>query len=228
MIVAGSMIGSGIFIVSADIARQVGAPGWLLVVWIITGLLTIVAALSYGELVALFPNAGGQYVYLREAHGPLWGFLYGWTLFLVIQTGTIATGAYFDLPAVVITAIITVILVIGIRASAGFNAGMVIVKLAIVLFVIAVGVFYIDAKNCQPFAPFGYTGVSFFGKTLFGQTGLGGEPLGVLAGAAIIFFAYIGFDSVSTHAEEAKRPQRDVPIGIIASFVRKNRKFLRV
>jgi len=93
MIVAGSMIGSGIFIVSADIARQVGAPGWLLMVWIITGLLTIVAALSYGELAALFPNAGGQYVYLREAHGPLWGFLYGWTLFLVIQTGTVAAVA---------------------------------------------------------------------------------------------------------------------------------------
>src|SRR5205809_715657 len=90
MIVAGSMIGSGIFIVSADIARQVGAPGWLLVVWIITGLLTLMAALSYGELAAMMPKAGGQYVYLREAFSPLWGFLYGWTLFLVIQTGTIA------------------------------------------------------------------------------------------------------------------------------------------
>jgi APA family basic amino acid/polyamine antiporter len=90
MIVAGSMIGSGIFIVSADIARQVGAPGWLLMVWILTGLLTVVAALSYGELAAMFPDAGGQYIYLREAHGPLLGFLYGWTLFLVIQTGTIA------------------------------------------------------------------------------------------------------------------------------------------
>ncbi|MGH7491592.1 MAG: APC family permease [bacterium] len=93
MIVAGSMIGSGIFIVSADIARQVGSSGWLLMVWIITGLLTVIAALSYGELAALFPEAGGQYVYLREAHGPLWGFLYGWTLFLVIQTGTIAAVA---------------------------------------------------------------------------------------------------------------------------------------
>src|SRR5437660_250925 len=90
MIVAGSMIGSGIFIVSADIARQVGAPGWLLVVWIVTGLLTVMAALSYGELAAMMPKAGGQYVYLREAFSPLWGFLYGWTLFLVIQTGTIA------------------------------------------------------------------------------------------------------------------------------------------
>jgi len=93
MIVAGSMIGSGIFIVSAEIARQVGAPGWLLVVWIVTGLLTVMAALSYGELAAMMPKAGGQYVYLREAFSPLWGFLYGWTLFLVIQTGTIAAVA---------------------------------------------------------------------------------------------------------------------------------------
>ncbi|MGA9996250.1 MAG: amino acid permease [Pyrinomonadaceae bacterium] len=93
MIVAGSMIGSGIFIVSADIGRQVGSPGWLLVVWIVTGLLTVMAALSYGELAAMMPKAGGQYVYLREAFSPLWGFLYGWTLFLVIQTGTIAAVA---------------------------------------------------------------------------------------------------------------------------------------
>jgi APA family basic amino acid/polyamine antiporter len=90
MVVAGSMIGSGIFIVSAEIARQVGAPGWLLVVWIITGILTLIGALSYGELAAMMPHAGGQYVYLREAFSPLAGFLYGWTFFLVIQTGTIA------------------------------------------------------------------------------------------------------------------------------------------
>jgi APA family basic amino acid/polyamine antiporter len=90
MIVAGSMIGSGIFIVSAEISRQVGSPGWLLVVWIVTGLLTVTAALSYGELAAMMPKAGGQYVYLREAFSPLWGFLYGWTFFLVIQTATIA------------------------------------------------------------------------------------------------------------------------------------------
>src|SRR5437667_8778267 len=93
MLVAGSMIGSGIFIVSAEIARQVGAPGWLLVVWLITGVLTITAALSYGELAAMMPKAGGQYVYLREAFSPLCGFLYGWTFFLVIQTGTIAAVA---------------------------------------------------------------------------------------------------------------------------------------
>jgi basic amino acid/polyamine antiporter, APA family len=90
MIVAGSMIGSGVFIVSADIARTVGSPAGLLAVWLITGLLTTVAALSYGELAGMFPQAGGQYVYLRETYSPLFGFLYGWTLFLVIQTGTIA------------------------------------------------------------------------------------------------------------------------------------------
>src|SRR3989441_6233977 len=93
MIVAGSMIGSGIFIVSADIARQVGSAGGLILTWVITGLLTLTAALSYGELAAMMPKAGGQYVYLREAFSPLWGFLYGWTLFLVIQTGTIAAVA---------------------------------------------------------------------------------------------------------------------------------------
>jgi len=90
MIVVGSMIGSGIFLVAADIARQTGSPGGLILTWVLTGILTIAAALCYGELAAMFPRAGGQYVYLREAFSPLWGFLYGWTLFLVIQTGTIA------------------------------------------------------------------------------------------------------------------------------------------
>jgi APA family basic amino acid/polyamine antiporter len=90
MLVIGSMIGSGIFIVSAEIGREVGSPALLIGAWVVTGLMTIVAALSYGELAAMMPRAGGQYVYLREALGPLWGFLYGWTLFLVIQTGTIA------------------------------------------------------------------------------------------------------------------------------------------
>jgi APA family basic amino acid/polyamine antiporter len=93
MIVVGSMIGSGIFIVSADIARTVGAPAYVLLVWIITGLVTMVAALSYGELAGMMPQAGGQYVYLREAYNPLTAFLYGWTFFMVIQTGTIAAVA---------------------------------------------------------------------------------------------------------------------------------------
>jgi basic amino acid/polyamine antiporter, APA family len=93
MIVAGSMIGSGIFIVSADITRNVGSAGWLIAVWLITGLMTLVAAVSYGELSAMFPKAGGQYVYLKEAFNPLTGFLYGWSFFTVIQTATIAAVA---------------------------------------------------------------------------------------------------------------------------------------
>src|SRR5436190_23722011 len=90
MLVMGSMIGSGIFIVSAEIAREVDSPALLIGAWLVTGFLTIVGALSYGELAAMMPLSGGQYVYLRESLGPLWGFLYGWTLFLVIQTGTVA------------------------------------------------------------------------------------------------------------------------------------------
>lgn len=90
MIVSGSMIGSGIFIVASDMTRQVGSAGWLILVWVITGIMTILAAVSYGELSAMFPKAGGQYVYLKEAYNPLVGFLYGWSFFAVIQTGTIA------------------------------------------------------------------------------------------------------------------------------------------
>ena len=90
MVVIGSMIGSGIFLVSADMGRMIGSPGWLLAAWVLTGALTIAGALSYGELAAMMPRAGGQYVYLRESYSPLWGFLYGWTLFTIIQTGTIA------------------------------------------------------------------------------------------------------------------------------------------
>src|SRR5438874_5563630 len=89
-LVMGSMIGSGIFIVSADISRLVDSPALLIAAWLVTGFMTVVGALSYGELAAMMPRAGGQYVYLRESLGHLWGFLYGWTLFLVIQTGTIA------------------------------------------------------------------------------------------------------------------------------------------
>jgi basic amino acid/polyamine antiporter, APA family len=130
-----------------------------------------------------------------------------------------STGSMFDLPAVVITFIVTVVLVKGIRESAGFNTAMVIVKLAIVLLVIVLGAMYVKPENWHPYAPFGYSGLSIFGRTILGETGPAGAPVGVLAGAAMIFFAYIGFDSVSTHAEEARNPQRDVPIGLIVSLI---------
>ncbi|HVX12367.1 MAG TPA: amino acid permease [Pirellulales bacterium] len=128
------------------------------------------------------------------------------------------TGAWFDAPALAISLLITAILVIGIRESAGFNAAMVIVKVGVVLFVIAVGAWYINPENWHPFAPYGYTGLSFFGYSLDGHVDDAGKPVGMLAGAAVIFFAYIGFDAVSTQAEEARNPQRDVPIAIIASL----------
>jgi len=131
----------------------------------------------------------------------------------------VSTGSIMDLPGVLIAIAVTIVLVIGIRESAGVNTLIVGLKVAIVLFVIVVGAFYVNPANWHPFAPYGLTGLSFFGHTLWGQTGKGGEPLGMLSGAAVIFFAYIGFDSVSTHAEEAKNPKRDVPIGIIVSLV---------
>ena len=144
----------------------------------------------------------------------------GWAPFkLDTATGKIsASGSWIDLPAIVITALVTVVLVRGIRQTATFNASMVILKLIIVVFVIVVGAFYVNPKNWTPFAPFGLSGISFFGKTLFGKS-MGGVPVGMLAGAAISFFAYIGFDSISTHAEEAKRPHKDVPIAIISSLL---------
>src|SRR5215468_6323479 len=128
------------------------------------------------------------------------------------------TGAYVNLPAVVIVAAVTAILVKGIHESARFNATMVGVKLSCVLFVLVVGGYYVNPANWKPFAPYGYGGLNFLGFTL-GKTDAGGQPLGMLAGAAIAFFSYIGFDAVSTQAEEARNPSRDVPIGILASLL---------
>lgn len=129
------------------------------------------------------------------------------------------TGSVLDLPAILVVALLTVILVIGIRESARFNTIMVAIKVSVVLLVILLGAFFVDPRNWVPFAPFGWAGVSILGKTVWGQTTSSGVPVGMLSGAALIFFAYIGFDSVSTHAEEARNPQRDVPIGIIASLL---------
>jgi len=140
--------------------------------------------------------------------------------FLLDKQGHFApSGTWFDLPAMVIVAILATVLVIGIRESARFNNTMVAIKVAIVLLVIGLGVFFVKTANWHPFAPFGWAGLSLFGKPLWGQTASDGTPVGMLAGAAIIFFAYIGFDSVSTHAEEARNPKRDVPFGIIASLL---------
>ena len=130
-----------------------------------------------------------------------------------------STGAFINLPAVLVVGLLTAILVKGIRESATANAVMVAVKVGAVLFVILVGAYYVNPDNWDPFAPYGWTGVSFFGTPVAGGVNAKGDPAGMLAGAAIIFFAYIGFDAVSTQAEEAKNPQRDMPIGIIGSLL---------
>jgi basic amino acid/polyamine antiporter, APA family len=166
-----------------------------------------------------FPEVIGK-APLEWNHSAAWGDPSNWVTF---------TGSYVNLPAVVIVIIVTAILVKGISESASFNALMVFIKVAAVLFVILVGAFFINPANWTQsvtpdgrtgFAPFGWGGFSFFGfeSLTIGQR-VEGRPVGMLAGAALIFFAYIGFDSVSTHAEEAKNPKRDVPIGIIASLV---------
>ncbi len=131
----------------------------------------------------------------------------------------VGTGSVLDLSALIIVSVVTLVLILGIRESASLNAAMVALKVGIVLFVIAVGAFYVDPANWRPFAPYGMTGINFFGWTVAGRSDAGGQPLGMLAGAGIIFFSYIGFDSVSTHAEEARNPRRDVPIGILTSLV---------
>lgn len=139
-------------------------------------------------------------------------------LALETQTGLVyLSGHFVDVPALLITAIVTIILVIGIRESAGFNTAMVILKICIVIFVIAVGSFYLNPANWfRNFAPYGYGGITL---PFLSHGPVGAQPVGMLAGAATIFFAYIGFDSISTHSEEARNPRRDVPIGIIASLL---------
>ena len=134
LLVIGSMIGSGIFIVSADIARTVGSPGYLLLVWLLTGMMTLTGALSYGELAGMFPRAGGQYVYLREAWGPLTAFLYGWTLFMVIQTGTIAAVAvaFAKFTAVLVPAASEAHVVIH-AGSFHINAAQIVAVISVVL-----------------------------------------------------------------------------------------------
>ncbi len=131
----------------------------------------------------------------------------------------VVTHTWLDLPAALVAIAITFILVKGIKESAWFNALMVAIKVSVVLLVIGVGAFYVNPKNWENFAPYGYGGLSFFGHVVWGELRPNGLPRGMLAGAAMIFFAYLGFDAVSTNAEEAKNPKRDLPIGIIGSLV---------
>ena len=260
----GSIIGTGIFVLIGEAARDRAGPA-ITVSFAVAGVACTFAALCYAELASMVPVAGSVYTYAYATLGEVVAWVIGWDLVLeyavgaatvahgwsahlqrflpavglgrllprVLAEGPVAyrvaggpggpfavTGAWVDLPAVLVTAAVTVVLVRGIRGSAAVNATLVVIKLAVVIGVIAVGAFYVKKANWHPFAPFGYGGLSVFGHPLFGHAApTGGPPLGMLAGAGIVFFSYIGFDSVSVHSEEAVEPARDVPVGIIASLV---------
>jgi APA family basic amino acid/polyamine antiporter len=231
-VVAGSMIGSGIFIVSADIARQVRAPGWLLVVWGLSAVMTIIAALSYGELAAMMPQAGGQYVYLREAYGPLAGFLYGWTLFLVIQTGTIAAVA-------VAFAKFTAVLLPAFDATFSIGTLSVSAQQGVAIVVVSV----LTAANCNGLHTgrwvqnvFTATKVGALGAlvvvglllgrdagaiqaniTNFWGTQPGSLALLPLVGAAMVgaLFSSDAWNNITFAAAEVRNPARTVPLSLV-------------
>ena len=233
----GAIIGTGIFVLTGTAAANQAGPG-IVLSYVLAGLACGFAALCYAEFAAMIPIAGSAYTYAYATLGEIFAWMIGWDLILeyavgsmtvavgwsgyfqrilmgfgvhlpawmsaapgtqvVMADGSVAT-ALFNLPAMLIVLAIMVLLVVGVRESARFNAAMVAIKLAAVVFFIVVGVGYVNPPNWSPFAPYGWSGI--------------------MTGAAVVFFAYIGFDAVSTTAEEAKNPSRDLPIGIIASLV---------
>jgi len=226
----GAIIGTGIFVLTGTAAANQAGPA-IVVSYVAAGLACGFAALCYAEFASMIPIAGSAYTYAYATLGEIFAWMIGWDLILEYAVGSMTVavgwsgyfqrilagfgvtlpawmsaapaagveGAIINLPAVLIVLGITVLLVIGVRESARFNAVMVAVKLAAVLFFIVVGVAYVKPENWNPFFAYGWSGM--------------------MAGAAVVFFAYIGFDAVSTTAEEAKNPSRDLPIGIIASLV---------
>jgi basic amino acid/polyamine antiporter, APA family len=225
----GAIIGTGIFVLTGTAAANQAGPA-IVLSYVAAGLACSFAALCYAEFAAMIPISGSAYTYAYATLGEIFAWMIGWDLILEYAVGsmTVAVGwsGYFqrilagfglhlptwmtaapnpelgsvvNLPAIIIVLSIMVLLVIGVRESARFNAVMVAVKLAAVLFFIVVGVKYVDPGNWSPFMPYGFSGM--------------------MTGAAVVFFAYIGFDAVSTTAEEAQNPRRDLPIGIIASLI---------
>jgi basic amino acid/polyamine antiporter, APA family len=225
----GAIIGTGIFVLTGTAAANQAGPG-IVLSYVMAGLACGFAALCYAEFAAMIPISGSAYTYAYATLGEIFAWMIGWDLILEYAVGSMtvavgwsgyfqrilagfglhlpvwmsaspdaALGSLINLPAILIVLAIMVLLVIGVRESARFNAAMVAVKLAAVLFFIVVGATYVKPENWSPFMPYGFSGV--------------------MTGAAVVFFAYIGFDAVSTTAEEAKNPSRDLPIGIIASLV---------
>jgi basic amino acid/polyamine antiporter, APA family len=243
-IVAGSMIGSGIYIVSADIARNVGAPGWLLLVWLITGILTVIAALNYGELASLMPHAGGQYIYLKEAYNPLVAFLYGWSAFLVIQGGTIAAVAmgfskfsgvifpqisenniwfhwhFIKLSTVHIVAISSIIILTFLNTR-GILFGKIIqnlftsTKVTILFVFIIIGLFL--AKNADSFEinkQLFWSGVKTNGNII---TTLSGFGLIIALTTAMVgsLFSSDAWNNITFASDEVVNPKRTIPLSLI-------------
>lgn len=232
----GAIIGTGIFVLTGVAAATQAGPA-VVISFIVSGIACAFAALAYSELASAVGGCGSAYGYSYAAFGELVAWIIGWDLILeyAVSTAAVANGwsGYFsnaltalgiplppalthapslggivNLPAAGIVLVLMGLLIIGVRQSAKSNTAMVFVKLLTILVFVSVAVTKVDFANWEPFMPFGWTGTSPEGK-----------PTGVLAGAAMVFFAYVGFDAVSTAAEEAKNPQRDVPIGIIASLV---------
>jgi basic amino acid/polyamine antiporter, APA family len=229
----GAIIGTGIFVLTGTAAANQAGPA-IVLSYVLAGLACAFAALCYAEFAAMIPISGSAYTYAYATLGEIFAWMIGWDLILEYAVGSMTVavgwsgyfqrilaglgadgvhlpawmsaapaagleGAVVNLPAVIIVLVISALLVIGVRESARFNAAMVTVKLAAILFFIIVGARYVRPENWSPFMPYGFPGVSL--------------------AAAVVFFAYIGFDAVSTTAEEAKNPSRDLPIGIIASLV---------
>src|ERR671918_729146 len=224
----GAIIGTGIFVLTGTAAANQAGPG-IVLSYVLAGLACGFAALCYAEFAAMIPISGSAYTYAYATLGEVFAWMIGWDLILEYAVGSMTVavgwsgyfqriltgfgvhlpawmsaapatgvkGALMNLPAMVL--VITSLLVIGVRESARFNAVMVAVKLAAILFFIIMGAGYVKPENWSPFMPYGIQGIA--------------------AAAAVVFFAYIGFDAVSTTAEEAKNPQRDMPIGIIASLI---------
>jgi basic amino acid/polyamine antiporter, APA family len=225
----GAIIGTGIFVLTGTAAANQAGPG-IVLSYVIAGLACGFAALCYAEFAAMIPISGSAYTYAYATLGEIFAWMIGWDLILEYAVGSMtvavgwsgyfqrilagfnihlplwmsgapaaAAGAVINLPAVLIVLAIMVLLIVGVRESARFNAAMVAIKLVAVAFFILVGFTYVEPKNWSPFMPYGFSGV--------------------MTGAAVVFFAYIGFDAVSTTAEEAKNPSRDLPIGIISSLI---------
>jgi APA family basic amino acid/polyamine antiporter len=224
----GAIIGTGIFVLTGVVAAESAGPA-LIISFILSGIACALAAFCYAEFASSVPVSGSVYTYSYATLGEIFAFLIGWDLMLeyLLATAAVATGwsAYFqallegfgihlpsiltsspgsgeggivNLPAIIIILLITALLSKGIKESSRVNNIMVFIKLAVIITFIFVGVFYVKPENWTPFAPFGFEGI--------------------ITGAATVFFAYLGFDAVATAAEEVKRPQRDVPIGIISSL----------